>query len=249
MRPLIGITTGEIRNLNESWAPVSYGQSYTYSECIINAGGVPVFIPLTNDLAVVQEIYARLDGILFSGGNDVDAKLYNRIPYKDHEVYSERRDYMENYMMREALKDNKPLLCICRGMQLLNIHLGGSLYQDLSRDAPDAGDHQLSSKAKDIMHIAHRLKIDKNSRLKEITGTTRLGANTHHHQAIDKLAVKLKAVAWAKDGIIEAVELAGHPYCFGVQCHPESLALKMPEWQNLFNSFVLATRQLKPGLL
>lgn len=241
MRPLIGVTTGEIRNKAEPWSPVAYGQSYTYTDAVILGGGTPVLLPLTADKDVVMDLYSRLDGILFSGGNDVDSKLYEQQPYRNHEDYSSLRDEMEMLLMRLALKDDKPMLCICRGMQLLNIALGGDLYQDIATDLPESLDHQLSSKEKNMFHKAHDLKVEAGSYLADITGVSTIAANTHHHQALKNLGKGLKATAWAEDGIIEAVENTDQTYCLGLQCHPESLVPDVvPEWTSVFTAFVTA---------
>lgn len=140
--------------------------------------------------------------------------------------------------MEWALADDKPLLCICRGFQLLNAKLGGSLYQDILTERDGSDDHQLSTHKKSYTHIAHHIKLDSESQLARITNARSLAANTHHHQGIKVLAHDIKASAWAEDGIIEAVEHPGKTFTIGVQCHPESLYMIEKGWAAVFEEFV-----------
>lgn len=244
MKPLIGITTGEIINLTESWSPVTYGQSHTYSDVIIRAGGIPVLLPITDDMSVLKQLYLQMDGLVFSGGNDVDPELYGETAQPKTIHVSKMRDSVEKQLMSWSLTDKKPLLAICRGMHLLNVVLDGSLYQDIRTDLPQASDHQMSSAKKDVEHLAHKLKVDKASRFYKIIESTTISANSHHHQAIKRLASDLIASAWSEDGLIEAVETASSNFVIGVQCHPESLQAVEPKWNLLFSSFVACS---KPG--
>lgn len=127
MRPLIGVTTGLIRHADHLWEPTVYGQSHTYSDAVIHAGGTPFLITLTTDTAVLKDIYERLQGILFSGGNDISPLLYGEEPYSTTHQIHELRDSTEATLMKWAIRDGKPILAICRGMQLLNA-LGGVRY-------------------------------------------------------------------------------------------------------------------------
>lgn len=243
MRSLIGITAGEIRNLKEPWSPVTYGQSHTYIDAVIHAGGIPVIIPLTTDESVLKEVYARLDGILLSGGNDVNPELYNQLESKKTEHVSKFRDGVETSLIKWAMADNKPVLAICRGMQMLNVTLGGSLHQHVLNSFPEAQDHTSSSVAKNVEDLAHILKIEPKSKLASIVGAEPINANTHHHQSVDKLGNGLVATAWAEDGIVEAIEDSGKKFLIGVQCHPESLEQRAEtRWQKLFAEFVSASK-------
>jgi putative glutamine amidotransferase len=197
MRPLIGITTGEIINALHPWSPVTYGQSHTYSDVIIRAGGIPVLIPITNQKNALKEIYNRLDGLLLAGGNDLNPALYNEAVRFAVDI-SDARDNAETSLASWAIHDKKPILAICRGMHLLNVLGGGTLYQDIKAENPHAGNHEQSSHEQNIEFLAHRLRIGDHSRLAEIIGTSSAGANSHHHQSIKKLATSLSAVAWSK---------------------------------------------------
>lgn len=241
MTKLIGITAGEIVNKARPWSPVTYGQSYTYIDSIIHAGGVPVILPLTDDTEILRSLYESVDGILFPGGNDIDPKLYGEEPIPATEDVSVFRDKNEAQLMEWALEDKKPILCICRGMELLNVVKGGSLHQDILADMPDKKDHESSSKAEDIEDLAHNLKVEPASKLAKALEATEIKTNTHHHQAINVLGEGLKATAWSEDGVIEGIETVDENYVIGVQSHPESLEAKAePAWRKLFSSFVEA---------
>jgi putative glutamine amidotransferase len=238
-KPLIGITTGEIINALHPWSPVTYGQSHTYSDVVIRAGGLPVLIPITDQTDVLKEIYSRLDGILFAGGNDINPALYGEEVRYAVDI-SDARDATEVALLKWASDDKKPVLGICRGMHLFNAVGGGSLYQDIHAEAPGAHNHEQSSQEQNIEFIAHQLRIDKNSQLARTLQATTVGTNSHHHQAIKKLAPSLTAVAWAEDDTIEAVEGTSPQFISGVQSHPESLHVAAPAWDKWFAAFVAA---------
>ncbi|MGV9001932.1 MAG: gamma-glutamyl-gamma-aminobutyrate hydrolase family protein [Candidatus Saccharimonadaceae bacterium] len=246
MKPLIGITTKEIINQSEPWEASIYGQKRTYSEAVVAAGGIPIFIPfIPKD--ELKNLYERLDGILFAGGNDIDPLLYGQAPTPLTIEVSPERDYVESMLINWALADNKPIFAICRGFQLLNVQLGGNLYQDIPTELASADDHEISTKKQDYAYIAHVLKIAPNSRLATITKSLDIMANSHHHQAIQKLADALQPTAWSEDGIIEAVEHPNRLFVVGVQCHPESLYTIDEKWTAVFNAFIEASsRQFIP---
>ena len=246
--PLIGITAGEILNKDEPWAPVVHGQSQTYVDAIAKAGGVPVILPLLDNEDLNRQMYERCDAILFAGGNDIDPALFGETAHPSVNDVSVLRDTVEMRLMRWSLKaDGRPVLGICRGMELLNIAHGGTLYQDIASALPDAADHNMSTAAKDIGHIAHYLRVEAGSRLAKLTGMATLGANTHHHQAINELGEGLRAVAWAEDGIVEAIEpvTSDGKFILGIQSHPESMERTEPAWGTVFKAFVKAAGHSK----
>lgn len=242
MKPLIGITTGEMVNRIEPWAPYSYGQTHYYSDAVIAAGGVPILIPFMPDEAL-RQVYERLDGVLFAGGNDIDPRLYGEEPRPYTVDVSEGRDRQEATLLDWVIADNKPLLAICRGMQLLNVHLGGALYQDLTHEMPGADNHVLSTHRQDGTFIAHHLRVAPDSKMAQIISADRIDANSHHHQGIKTLAHGLRAVAWSEDGLIEAIEHSNLGFGVGVQCHPESLSVTDEKWAAAFRAFVIAAAQ------
>jgi len=242
MKPLIGITTGEIRNLTEPWSPIIYGQSYTYSDAIIRAGGLPVLLPLTNDVEVLRQLYHKLDGLLFAGGNDLDPKLYGQEAYPETVDFSPARDHVEVQLMKWTLADQKPILAICRGMQLLNVLGGGTLYQHIKKDLKQASDHEISTRKKTLVDLAHQLSVEPTSKLAALIHSTTIAANTHHHQAIHRLADNLRVSARSEDGLIEVIEGDGEGYTMGIQCHPESLSSVEPKWDLVFAAFIESAR-------
>ncbi len=243
MSKLIGVTAGEIVNKDRAWAPVTYGQSHMYTDSIVDAGGIPIIIPLTDNKQTLRKIYESLDGILFTGGNDIDPSLYGQDPSTNTLVdVSPFRDQNEAQLMKWALEDNKPILCICRGMELLNVVNGGTLFQDIASQLEGKQDHDRSTKAEDVEDLAHTLRIEPSSKLADILEAESIQTNTHHHQAVDKVADGYIVSATAEDGIIEGIEPVGDfTYVIGVQSHPESLQRSaQKQWQKLFSSFVQA---------
>jgi len=219
MKPIIGITVGEIKNLHFPWGPLIYGQNYTYCQAVERAGGIPCLLPLMSNLQNLEQLYQKLDGILMAGGNDISPKLYGENPYPSTLEISDRRDKTEVSLLKWARRDHKPILAICRGMQMLNVAGGGSLHQDIPTDLPNSSNHTASSAQKNPLYIAHNLSVQDTSKLAGILRTTTIKANSHHHQAIKKIAVGLKAVAWAADGLIEGLEAIDDWYAVGLQCH------------------------------
>jgi putative glutamine amidotransferase len=237
--PLIAVTAGEVHNRIEPWSPTTHGQSYTYIEAIIHAGGTPFIVPLVEDKNAQRQLFDMADGILLAGGNDPDPALYGEQPYPETVDVSVKRDQLELQLIDWAFKERKPLLGICRGMQLMNIQLGGTLYQDIPTDLPLASDHNSSTKQKSLVHKAHELTVVGGTQLATILGTPHPETNSHHHQAIKKLASRLIVNALSEDNLIEGVEYTGDSFALGVQGHPESLeAHAVPVWRNLFNSLI-----------
>lgn len=238
MKPLIGITADTIREQPPSERLMKYGQSYTYSDAILAAGGVPIILPVTKNIEQVRDVSILLDGIVFAGGNDVHPKLYG------HEITGARnidlaRDQHELRLLGNALSSRKPVLAICRGLQLLNVAMGGTLYQDIATDVPEAINHNGYKRNEGVDILLHDLDIERGSRLARILGTTAIQSNSFHHQAIDALAPSLHATAWAPDGIIEAVETDNDHFLIGIQAHPESIPTRIePRWRKLFKAFV-----------
>lgn len=242
MKPLIGVTAATILNYDRPYAPFTYGQMHTYTEAIEAAGGIPVILPISKDPEMAARLLERLDGVLFAGGEDVAPERYGEVPTYAGDV-DVSRDEFEIRLMQATLERRMPLLGICRGMQLLNVVRGGTLYQDIETDLPDAQNHDGEITTRDVTHLAHKLVIDRESSLAAILEAVVAESNSHHHQAIKELGEGLTVSARTEDGIIEAVEDMRQGYVIGVQSHPESIERQvLPVWQKLFQSFVAAAK-------
>jgi putative glutamine amidotransferase len=240
MKPLIGITAGTIYKKDPE-SPFAYGQSHTYVEAVSTSGGIPVIIPVLKSPDEAREIFARLDGILFAGGNDLTPAMYGQ-QNRDAIVLDESRDKHEAILMQMALDAHMPILAICRGMQLLNVVRGGTLYQDILKEVPGAENHNGDIKEENVEILLHDLSIMPESALAQILKTTAIRSNTFHHQAVNVVGEGLIVNAKAHDGIIEGVEDMKNGYIIAVQPHPESIFSDVePQWKLLFESFVTAS--------
>jgi putative glutamine amidotransferase len=217
-----------------------------YVRSILDVGGLPVVLPGATDRDVLAELVRRSDGVLLTGGDDVNPELYlEKIPARLAKTvgHTDRpRDFRELVLINEIFRQRKPLLAICRGHQLLNVALGGTLIVDIKSQVRRGLEHVRLDKKSDIVHEA---QLTRGSLLAKISGTHRLGVNSSHHQAVDKVARTLRVAGRSSDGVIEAMELkleaAGWlPFMVSVQYHPERLAAKHAEHRELFGSFVRA---------
>lgn len=234
--PVIGITCTNIRHGS---APLGVGQNRTYVEALVQAGAAPVLIPHPQDKPRLHSLYTRLHGLLLPGGLDVDPARYGEPKCDWCGRISPARDDVELTLARWAMDDGKPLLAICRGIQVLNTVLGGTLYQDIQAQVPDAEKHDWHpDHPRD--KLAHAVAIVPHTRLARIVGTASLPVNSLHHQAIKDLAPGLSVTARAPDGIVEAVEAEMHPFALGVQWHPEELAGGDARARRLFSALVEA---------
>lgn len=240
-KPFIGVTAGEITNNDYPWEPVTYGQRHTYIDAVIRAGGIPVTIPLTTDEDILRELLSRLDGILMSGGNDVSPEMYGETKRDSSRYTSKLRDTADSIALKHALANGLPVLAICRGLQLVNVYMGGTLYQNIKEDVPGALNHEHSTEVKNFEEDAHKITIDRDSKLFSIVQQEVIGTNTLHRQAIKDLGRCLKVTARSDDGIIEAIEsINEESFLIGIQAHPESLHRVIPVWENVFKEFVAA---------
>jgi len=238
-QPIIGITTYNGRTKEDLPAIILLR---VYVEAIMQAGGVPVLIPSELDESDWMELYLRLDGILLSGGGDIAVERYNGLPHPRVDGVDEARDALEFGLLNSAIKEGKPFLGICRGSQVVNVGLGGTLYTHVEDQHPDALKHDYFPNFS-RNRLSHPVRVDEGSRLAEIVGEPVLQVNSLHHQGIKDLAPRLKPIAYAPDGLIEAVELSDHPFGLAVQWHPEWLTDQQPT-RNLFKAFVNSAREV-----
>jgi putative glutamine amidotransferase len=237
MKPYIGITCGTF--YDRDWCPPSLGHRKTYVDAVVAAGGAPLLIPPIDDLDALRAIYERIDGLLLSGGGDIQPHYYGEEPHPKLGTVDPARDAAEIPLARWAAADGKPVLGICRGVQVINVALGGSLYQDIAEQITSELQHDLSYARQDWTYMAHDVSIAPESHLARMFGTTQIPINSLHHQSLKHVAPGLRPVAWAPDGVVEAVEGENGHFLIGVQCHPEALQANAdPRWQVLFRRFV-----------
>lgn len=234
-KPLIGITTYNTKN--KFGRDISAVQ-HSYIKAVAQSGGIPMLIPAILDEADYLDLYSRLQGIVFSGGGDISMKYFPGEEHDKIDDVDEYRDAAEFSLLKQSASDGKPFLAICRGVQVMNVALGGTLYTHI----PDQFNTTLEHSQDEFTTLAHPVNIDETSRMAEIFGETLLQVNSLHHQGLKDVASSLKVVGQAPDGLIEAVELPDHPYAMGVQWHPEWLT-DQPVMRRLFTSFVDATKK------
>lgn len=242
-KPIIGCTVYRYQSPADSLIAAKslalMALTESYLTAVQQAGGIPVMIPLGLDEADLQQLLAQVDGVLLPGGGDVDPTFYHQ-PLSDQiKRMDPDRDRVEIWAAQTAVAQQKPLLAICRGHQILNVALGGSLWADLGSQAPGATNHDFDG-SHPRNFIAHSVAIRAESRLARYVGEGETAVNSLHHQAIRDLAPGLTVTATAPDGIIEAVELPDHPFAIGVQWHPEWLVADDPAMLRLFEGFVAA---------
>ncbi|MFC7061503.1 gamma-glutamyl-gamma-aminobutyrate hydrolase family protein [Halobacillus seohaensis] len=230
-KPTIGITSSIVSHNNIP----SVNLHERYIKTIIQSGGIPIVIPVgTNEMS---EVWVSLcDGIILSGGEDVDPYSYQEHPGPKIQKTNRDRDEIEIELVKSARKQNKPIFAICRGVTMLNVALGGTLIQDIETSIPNAINHYQQAERPEA---THEVKIEESTRLYRIFNRPKIRVNSFHHQAIDKLAPSLKKVAIAPDGVIEAVEGIDESFLMlGVQWHPSELTNGNPSMLRLYEEFI-----------
>lgn len=238
MRPIIGITPSLESGEHKIYTPTSYPKA------IIEAGGTPVFFNFTRNQEMIDAYAAMVDGVLFSGGDDVDPATYGEEQIWGCGDVVPLRDDFEIQLLRTLVEKypEKPILGICRGAQVLNVGMGGTLYQDLRSQKDGCIRHQQQQSSH---YASHKVTVEDGSLLHRIYGSTSVKVNSFHHQAVKDLAPGMQLTALASDGVVEGFEKPDHPYFVAVQWHPERLVEgpHHPEHKPLFKSFVDACRK------
>jgi len=237
MSPLIAVAGRTAAAGRVSRDAVSFA-GRRYMESVLRGGGEPIVVfpqHLTHDVAV--DLIARFDGLLLMGGPDVDPQLYGEQPHASVYGVDRFQDDFEIELLRAALECNKPVLAVCRGIQLVNVALGGSLIQHIIED--NGIEHRPRNFPTDAEFAVHDIEILEGSQVHQAIGTTHVSGASFHHQALGTLGAGLTAVGWSSDGLIEAVEHSTH-WLLGVQWHPEDTADEDPPHQSLYNAFVRA---------
>lgn len=241
-RPLIGVATQTMPAV-EGERPACWIMGQRYVEALRATGAAPILLPLlTNDPDAMRDIFARLDGVFLTGGVDVDPSRYGEPKHPLCGTTDPDRDAVELMLLEYAMANGLPVLAVCRGIQILNVARGGTLYQDVTAQVPAAMKHDYfpTPANPSRTYLAHDITVAPGSRLAAILGETVVSVNSMHHQAIKDLADGLRPTAFAPDGIIEAVEGTNGQYLVAVQWHPEELADTQPGMRRLFASFVEA---------
>lgn len=224
----------------------SISLSSRYLDALTRVGGLPLTMPATTSREVIAECVRSVDGVLLTGGSDIQPQIYSRkLPravLRTVEVTPDagERDFRELLLIDEVFRQHKPLLAVCRGHQILNVALGGTLIADIPLQWPKALPH---GRNKDRDRVVHDVRLTPGSLLAKITGGFKLGVNSTHHQAVARVAPPLRVTAASDDGMVEGLELKPGgsrwlPFLLSVQFHPERLEDRYPAHQAIFQSFV-----------
>lgn len=234
-KPVIGIV-GNVMTIDKG-SFLGLERAYlneSYIKAVLEAGGIPIVLPIIDDLSLVSTQIACCDGIILSGGQDIHPMFYSEQQHKHLGDVDSKVDRYQLEVARTAIENDTPLLGICKGMQIMNVATGGSLYQDLEEMNKPLLKHLQSGKT---YETAHSISIENNSTMFELFGQS-LDVNSYHHQAIKQLGDGLKVTALSDDGVIEAVEMNNKRLVMGVQWHPELMALKNDKILRLFKLLI-----------
>ena len=233
LSPVIGITSAHMEE------EISTYPRHYYVQAIHQCGGTPLLLPVLTEGGASKRYLELVDGLLLSGGGDVEPRYFGQEPLRGTgKVYPER-DSFEIELVRAALQQDVPVLAICRGIQVLNIALGGDIYQDIYSQAPGMLEH---SQKIGRNFPWHKVDLLPDSRLAKILGSGEVRVNSFHHQAVKTVAPGFEVTARAADGLTEAIESNQHRFAIGVQWHPEAMAPNDPMSLKLFEAFVVACR-------
>ncbi|GAX88804.1 gamma-glutamyl-gamma-aminobutyrate hydrolase family protein [Effusibacillus lacus] len=232
MRKRIGVTAS-VLTLRSGVEGIFAGDDYT--SAILQAGAMPVVLPMMTEEDEIQTLADQLDGLLLTGGVDLDPSYFGEEPIPQLGEVSPVRDEMEWKLTRAFLQLDKPIFAICRGMQVLNVAAGGSLYQDLAVQKRKVLQHMQKSPR---WHASHEVMIEEGTKLASIFRKKQIRVNSFHHQSIKDAAPGFVVSGTAPDGVIEAVESPAHRYVVGVQWHPENMWRRHPIFYQLFKTFV-----------
>lgn len=232
VRPMIGLLCAHEQEKRDRWFVAT-----AYIEAIIQAGGIPILIPYQPKEQIVQ-ILQGLDGLVLPGGDDIDPARYGEDPLIQCGAIDPLWDDLDLWAAGFALERNMPILAICRGCQVLNVALGGSLVQDIPTQIKGSIKHAQEAPR---WYASHDISVQASSLLGSIWGQDPAKVNSYHHQSIGKVGKGLRIVASAPDGVIEAVESTEHRFVLGVQWHPELMTEHYPVAKRIFAHFIQAS--------
>jgi putative glutamine amidotransferase len=247
-RPPLILISPNVEKKGDEFGDLSISLSETYQQALMRAGGIPLALSGTESRELIAECVRRCDGVLLTGGEDLQPGLYTTaLPPRLRRTVTVtpdggKRDLRELILIDEVFRQRKPLLGICRGHQILNVALGGTLVADIRSEMPATLNHRQMDKRSQIVH---EVRLTPKSLLAKITGLQILGVNSTHHQAVGRIAAPLEVIARSDDGVVESMQLkpnAGRilPFLLSVQFHPERLADEYPEHQAIFRAFTQA---------
>jgi putative glutamine amidotransferase len=220
------------------YAAPRFANNESYARAITDAGGAPLMIPSIADEEALAALYEMLDGLLLTGGPDIDPARYGHERHPRTDGGDAAMEHAEVYLAQRALRDGLPVFGICRGIQTLNVVAGGTLYQDVADELRTPITHPADTNGRD--YLAHEVRITEGTRLGRVVGRSEIKVNSLHHQAVRDVAPGFVAVAEAPDGVVEAIENPALPFALGVQWHPEELYRRDDSAANLFRAFVAA---------
>lgn len=234
----VGVT---LRPLTSTDFPPKLALNRRYFDSLEDAGAVAMPIPIVSNVEYLRHLFERMDALLLPGGADVDPRRYGAQPRDDcHLGVVPELDEVELRLAEWALKDGLPVLGICRGIQVLNVACGGTLWQDVLVEGATDESHDQDPQPRDT--FVHDIDLEPDSLLARSLGARHVRVNSLHHQAVRDVGTHLRAVAWSSDGLIEGVEMPAAKFVVGIQCHPEELS-RTQEWAaRLFSAFIEAAR-------
>lgn len=218
-----------------------YRNRHAYVHAVESAGGLPILIPAHIPLSDLENLLLCLDGLLFAGGVDLQPCLYGEQKHPSVQIVDPQLDAFEVALATWALQRDLPILGICRGMQLINVVLGGTLYQDISTQYPDSLKHWRRDLPR--TELVHPVTIEQGSLMEQILSTRQLFVNSFHHQAVKDPGKGIHICGWADDGIAESLEMPGYRFVMGVQGHPEEIYQAVPAFARLFQAFIASCSQ------
>ena len=232
MKPVIGLTAFTEPTLQKKRVNVSYH----YIESIEMVGGIPIVIPECKYPDIAHAYLDRIDGLIISGGVDVSPYLYGENPIKEVEYFSVERDHFEIALVKGAIERGIPVFGICRGTQIINVALGGTLYQDIYKQTGSEFGHNPESMPVDRLY--HKVIVEEDTNLKTLFKDAEFLVNSFHHQSIKDFGENIIASAYSQDGIVEAIEMKNNKFVYGVQWHPEDLTRDYPQFRSLFQYLI-----------
>lgn len=230
-KPVIGLSTQQDVMVGKKISRINQ----PYIDAVVKAGGVPLLIPVLDDDSMAENYIDHLDGLILTGGEDMWPHYFGEEPMKEVNVISHDRDKIEWALFKRAYDSGLPIMGICRGLQLINVALGGTLYQDIFKQVPGVGGHVCGYNTEEGYHS---IELEENSILFDVFKEKTISVNSEHHQAIKDLGRGLRVTAKAADGIIEGIESVNDKFMFAVQFHPEAMAQKYDDYVELFRKFV-----------